>query len=73
MSYASIPFERAIRNATATPARMLGIERERGTLAPGLRADLSIWDASYEILTTIVGGVPVFGAEHLARPPVQSL
>jgi N-acetylglucosamine-6-phosphate deacetylase len=73
MSYASIPFERAIRSATATPARMLGIERERGSLAPGLRADLSIWDPSYEIVTTIVGGVPVFGAEHLARPPVQSL
>jgi N-acetylglucosamine-6-phosphate deacetylase len=73
MSYASIPFERAIVSATATPARMLGIERERGSIAPGLLADLSIWDASYEVLATIAGGVPVHGAEHLARPPVQSL
>lgn len=73
MSYASIPFERAIVSATSTPARMLGIERERGLLAPGLRADLSLWNASYEILATIVGGVPVHGAQALVRSPVQSL
>ena len=66
MSYASIPFERAIVNATSTPALMLGIERECGTIAPGQRADLSIWDDSYEILTTIVAGRPVHGAAHLA-------
>ena len=66
MSYASIPFERAIVNATATPAKLLGIERECGTLEAGKRADLSIWDDRYEILSTIVGGVPVHGAQHLA-------
>jgi len=66
MSYASISFERAIVNATSTPALMLGIERECGTIAPGQRADLSIWDDRYEILTTIVAGRPVHGASHLA-------
>jgi N-acetylglucosamine-6-phosphate deacetylase len=65
MSYASIPFERAIASATATPALILGIERECGTLAAGKRADLSIWDDRYEILTTIVAGQPVYGAAHL--------
>ena len=35
MSYASIPFEKAIQSASAAPARMLGIERERGTIARG--------------------------------------
>jgi N-acetylglucosamine-6-phosphate deacetylase len=65
ISYASIPFERAVVNATAAPAKLLGIERDCGTLAPGLRADLAIWDASYEVLTTIVGGAPVYGAHHL--------
>jgi N-acetylglucosamine-6-phosphate deacetylase len=65
MSYASIPFQRAIASATATPALMLGIERECGTLAAGKRADLSIWDDRYEILTTIVAGQPVYGAAHL--------
>ena len=65
MSYASLPFERAIINATASPAMLLGIERECGTLEAGKRADLAIWDDRYEILTTIVGGEAVFGAEHL--------
>ena len=66
MSYAAIPFERALVNATRAPARLLGIERECGTLAIGKRADLAIWNDRYEILTTIVGGDPVHGAHHLA-------
>jgi N-acetylglucosamine-6-phosphate deacetylase len=65
MSYASIPFERAIVHATRTPALLLGIERDTGTIAPGKRADFSIWDDSHEILATIVGGHPVHGADHL--------
>ncbi len=72
MSYASIPFERAIVSATATPARMLGIENERGRLAPGLRADLSLWSPAYDVLATVVGGVPVYGAQHLTRAQVKS-
>jgi N-acetylglucosamine-6-phosphate deacetylase len=65
MSYASIPFEQAIECATAAPARLLGIEPECGTIARGKRADLSIWSEQYEILSTIVGGQPVYGAQHL--------
>jgi N-acetylglucosamine-6-phosphate deacetylase len=65
MSYASLPFERAIINATASPATLLGIERECGTLEAGKRADLAVWDDHYEILTTIVGGEAVYGAQHL--------
>jgi len=67
MAYASLPFARAIVCATASPARLLGIERECGTIAPGLRADLAVWDENYEILTTIVGGEAVFGAHLLAN------
>ena len=66
MSYASIPFEQAIVNASATPALMLGIERDCGTLTPGKRADIVAWSGTYEVLTTIVGGHPVHGAEHLS-------
>ncbi|GAC1310381.1 MAG: N-acetylglucosamine-6-phosphate deacetylase [Vulcanimicrobiaceae bacterium] len=67
MSYASIPFERAIVCATAAPARALGIERECGTIAPGFRADLTIWDPAYEILATLVGGEVVHGARTLSN------
>jgi N-acetylglucosamine-6-phosphate deacetylase len=65
MSYASLPFERAIVNATATPARLLGIERECGTLATGKRADFGFWSEGYEVLATIVGGEPVYGARFI--------
>ncbi|GAC1443477.1 MAG: N-acetylglucosamine-6-phosphate deacetylase [Vulcanimicrobiaceae bacterium] len=73
MSYASISFERAIVCATASPARLLGIERDTGTIAVGKRADFSVWDEGYEILATIVGGDVVFGAHHLASTRATSV
>ena len=65
MAYASIPFERAITNATAAPASLLGIERDCGTLEAGKRADLSIWNDRYEVIATIVAGEIVFGESHV--------
>jgi len=73
MSYAALSFERAIVSATATPARLLGIERDCGTIEDGKRADFSIWDDRYEILSTIVGGEPVHGAHHLASTRTTSV
>ena len=37
------------------------------------RADFSIWNDRYEILTTIVGGETVFGAHHLASTRATSV
>ncbi|MFN2460899.1 MAG: N-acetylglucosamine-6-phosphate deacetylase [Candidatus Velthaea sp.] len=68
MIYADIPFQTAIVNATRTPARLLGLERELGTIEPGKRADLSIWNDDYQVLATMVGGIPVYGSAHLYRP-----
>jgi N-acetylglucosamine-6-phosphate deacetylase len=42
---AGIPFRDAVIAATATPARALGLPRT-GTLEPGSRGDLVLWDAS---------------------------
>jgi imidazolonepropionase-like amidohydrolase len=36
----------AIRAATAVPARVMGLERDSGTIAPGLRADLIVVDGN---------------------------
>jgi N-acetylglucosamine-6-phosphate deacetylase len=73
MSYASIPFQQAIVCATDAPARLLGLQREMGSLEAGKRADLSIWSDTYQILTTLVGGHPVFGAHHLATSHAQAV
>jgi N-acetylglucosamine-6-phosphate deacetylase len=73
MSYASIPFERAIVNATAAPARLLGLDHEMGTLEIGKRADISIWSDTHQILTTMVAGLPVYGAHHLTTTHAQAV
>ncbi|MDB5069898.1 MAG: hypothetical protein JWM87_1009 [Candidatus Eremiobacteraeota bacterium] len=68
MAYADIPFEQAIVNATRTPAQLLNLDREQGTLESNKRADLSVWSDDYQVLATIVGGIPVYGSAHLYRP-----
>ncbi len=71
MSYSTIPFEEAVVSATLTPAHVIGLDREMGRIARGMRADLSIWSPQYEVLATIVGGEPVYGGAHLYRTAPQ--
>ncbi len=49
MQFAGIPFEDAIACATINPARMVGIDRDVGSLAPGKRADLLITEGDTRI------------------------
>ena len=65
MSYADIPFERAIVNATRAPAHLLGLDREVGRIAEGMRADLALWDSDLQIVATLVSGRIVHGASQL--------
>jgi N-acetylglucosamine-6-phosphate deacetylase len=67
MEFAHVPFETAIVGATEAPARLLGIERDCGTLEPRKRADFALWDEAYQVIATFVGGQPVFGAEQLQQ------
>ncbi len=46
----------SIAAVTLRPARLLGLEREIGTLRPGSRADLVLLDAAGEVVETWVGG-----------------
>ncbi len=62
MSYAELPFERAIVAATYAPAKLIRHDHLIGRVAPGMRADLSLWDAAHDVIGTIVGGTVVFGA-----------
>jgi N-acetylglucosamine-6-phosphate deacetylase len=46
----------ALRSATWTPARFLGLENERGALVPGAHADLVAFTEDFNVIATWVGG-----------------
>jgi len=71
MQYTELPFERAVIAATRAPAQLLGLQRDMGTIARGMRADLSIWNQDYQVIGTIVGGAVVHG-EILKPAPAQA-
>ena len=51
-----IPLEPALRAASLTPARLLGLDNERGTLAPGLRADFVALTPELSVVATWING-----------------
>jgi N-acetylglucosamine-6-phosphate deacetylase len=60
---AGIPLEDALRSASLTPARFLGLERERGVLVPGARADLVALTEDLAVLATWLDGTSEGEAE----------
>ena len=52
----------AVLMATATPARVLGLD-EKGRLEPGFDADIVIMDDDFNVIETIVGGSTVYRRE----------
>lgn len=50
----------AVAACTLRPARVLGVEAERGTLRPGARADLALLDGEGRVAQTWIGGAPVY-------------
>jgi len=62
VAFSGMTLGEAVAAVTIRPARLLGIERERGTLWSGARADLAILDESGALLETWIGGRPVYTA-----------
>jgi len=54
----------AVRMASLTPAAVLGLDRELGSLAPGKLANLAVFDREFNVVATVVRGRP------LNHPPV---
>lgn len=46
----------AIRMASANPAEVLGLQGSMGTLLPGKKADVTVFDQQFQVLQTIVSG-----------------
>jgi N-acetylglucosamine-6-phosphate deacetylase len=53
---AGVPLQTAVRMATLTPAKILGIDRDVGSIEVGKRADLLVVDESMEVRQVILGG-----------------
>jgi len=56
---AGIPLPEAVRMATLTPARILGVERDIGSLKVGKRADLVVLDRELNVRGVYIGGEKV--------------
>jgi N-acetylglucosamine-6-phosphate deacetylase len=54
---AGVPPEQALRAASLTPARFLGLDKERGMLIAGARADLVALSGDLAVLATWVDGI----------------
>lgn len=61
----------AVRATSTVPARLLGFERERGTIAAGMRADLVVLDEKLEVVAVMAAGrwVHVAGSESTQALP----
>jgi N-acetylglucosamine-6-phosphate deacetylase len=54
--------EDVVAYATATPARVIGFGGRKGGLAPGMDADVVVFDEEFEIKATVIGGEVVCAA-----------
>ncbi|MBZ4190066.1 N-acetylglucosamine-6-phosphate deacetylase [Niabella beijingensis] len=57
---AEVPLIDAVRMITATPARIMGIDQQKGALVAGRDADLVLFDEQVRISKTIIGGQIVY-------------
>jgi N-acetylglucosamine-6-phosphate deacetylase len=60
VAFGAMPRLEAVAAATLRPARLLGLEAERGTLRPGARADLAVLNGDGVVVATWLGGRPAY-------------
>jgi N-acetylglucosamine-6-phosphate deacetylase len=51
-----VPLKDAVKMATLNPAKLLGIERQRGVLAEGARADVVVLGQKLDVRMVFVAG-----------------
>ncbi len=62
LNMAEVPLHEVITMACATPAKIMGFT-DRGVLAPGLRADVILFDENIHVSHVIVGGRTIYTEE----------
>lgn len=58
------PVERVLPLLTSNPARLIGVDDRKGSIAPGKDADLVVLDADLNVRQTYVSGVRVYAGEE---------
>lgn len=61
---AGVPLTQAIEMITATPARIMGVLDQKGTLEVGKDADIVIFDSAINIRKTIIRGDIIYASEQ---------
>ncbi|MBQ7161059.1 MAG: amidohydrolase family protein, partial [Clostridia bacterium] len=57
---AQVPLTKAVKMITETPAKVMGIYGERGSLDDGKAADITVFDDNVRVQLTMVGGEVVY-------------
>lgn len=57
---AEVPLREAVRMMSLTPARIMGVDHKKGSIAPGKDADIVVFDDDIQIQHTIVAGEVVY-------------
>jgi len=53
---ADSPIAKAVEMATSTPARIVGVDDRKGSLVPGMDADITVLDRDLSVMLTMVEG-----------------
>jgi N-acetylglucosamine-6-phosphate deacetylase len=56
IQWTGVPVSAAVRMASLTPARVLGLDREIGSLEPGKLANLAVFNQKFDVVATIRRG-----------------
>src|SRR5688500_12641287 len=67
MKLADVPLIDAVRMMTSTPARIIGVADQKGSIVKGKDGDVVIFDGNIKIDTTIVRGKVVHTSEQAGR------
>jgi len=60
MRFAGVSLEQAVEMASLSPARAVGCDRAKGSLAPGKDADVVLFDQGVNVSLTMIGGEVVY-------------
>jgi N-acetylglucosamine-6-phosphate deacetylase len=50
--------------ASLNPARLLGLDKDRGSLTPGKRADIVVLDDNFNVVYTIKKGKVIYSKDY---------